>query len=352
MSTTEIYPVTFPWRRASLRAFLLCLLLVSPFAFGAEKKSGKGSLAPKPVFRDPIHDGAADPTLIWNRARHEWWMFYTNRRADQASEDPKDVSWVHGTRIGIAISKDEGATWSYKGEAKIAYGKPDYTQWAPDIVFWKGQYHMFLVIVPGTFKDWNAPREIIHLNSKDLESWAYVSKVEVGSDRIIDASLYPLPTGGWRMWYKDERDHSYIHYADSADLVHWEGKGIAISDRHSEGPKIFRWKGRDWMITDTWKGLGVYHSEDLTHWIAQPENILAQPGNTSTDRGLGHHCDVIVNGERAFIYYFTHQSDADFDPKLPHSQERTVLQVGELQYKNGELTVDRDQPAYVDLGGK
>jgi hypothetical protein len=23
--------------------------------------------APKPLFRDPVHDGAADPVLIWNR---------------------------------------------------------------------------------------------------------------------------------------------------------------------------------------------------------------------------------------------------------------------------------------------
>jgi hypothetical protein len=352
MRTAEIHPVTFLRKTASLAVFFLLLFLVPPFSPGAEKKSEKGSLAPKPVFRDPIHDGAADPTLIWNRARHEWWMFYTNRRADQASSDPKDVSWVHGTHIGIAVSKDGGATWSYRGEAKIPYGKADYTQWAPDIVYWKSQYHMFLVIVPGTFQDWNAPREIIHLSSKDLKRWTYISKVEVGSDRIIDPSLYPLPTGGWRMWYKDERNHSYIHYADSQDLVDWKGMGTAISDRHSEGPKIFRWKDHYWMITDTWKGLGVYHSEDLVHWTAQAENILAEPGHVPTDRTFGHHCDVVVNGERAFIYYFTHQRDADLDPKLPHSEERSVLQVGELQYKDGQLTVDRDQPVYVDLGGK
>ncbi|WP_461162891.1 hypothetical protein [Arthrobacter sp. R4-81] len=27
---------------------------------------------PKPLFRDPIQDGAADPMVIWNRAAGEW----------------------------------------------------------------------------------------------------------------------------------------------------------------------------------------------------------------------------------------------------------------------------------------
>jgi hypothetical protein len=72
---------------------------------------------------------------------------------------------------------------------------------------------------------------------------------------------------------------------------------------------------------------------------------------TPSDRTEGHHCDVIVNGDRAFIYYFTHQKGADPDPKLPHSADRTVLQVAELQSVNGTLTADRDKPAYVDLGG-
>src|SRR5690606_6361526 len=38
--------------------------------------------APKPLFRDPIHDGAADPVVIWNPHAQRWWMFYTNRRAN------------------------------------------------------------------------------------------------------------------------------------------------------------------------------------------------------------------------------------------------------------------------------
>ena len=33
-----------------------------------------------PLFRDPIFDGAADPTVIYNPHENAWWMVYTNRR--------------------------------------------------------------------------------------------------------------------------------------------------------------------------------------------------------------------------------------------------------------------------------
>ena len=328
-------------------AFCGCVLLFP--AAHAQGSDPEGNAAPKPLFRDPVHDGAADPTLIWNRHRKELWMFYTNRRADLSGLEPKDVSWVHGTRIGIAVSRDYGATWTYRGVAKIKYGKPDWTQWAPDIVYERSKYHMFLVIVPGTFKDWNAPRYIVHLVSRDLEKWRYVGKLDTGSDRIIDPSLFRGPDGTWRIWYKDELDESHIHYAESSDLVDWKPMGPAITDRPSEGPKVFRWKNRYWMIVDAWKGLGVYRSDDLTHWTAQPDNILQQPGTIPTDRNVGDHCDVVVSGDRAFIYYFTAQSGPDFDKSLPFSDRRTVLQVAELHESDGVITVDRNATTHVYL---
>jgi hypothetical protein len=121
--------------------FLPLLLLVGPYGIATAQKikNTAGELAPKPLYHDPVHDGAADPTLIWNRACHEWWMFYANRRADLATNDLNDASWVHGTHIGIAVSKDGGAHWTYRGVAAINYGKPDYTRWAPDIVYTNGK---------------------------------------------------------------------------------------------------------------------------------------------------------------------------------------------------------------------
>jgi hypothetical protein len=330
-----------------------CVLLVFVFlqlnASSLPAQTPAGQIAPKPLFRDPIHDGAADATLIWNRARREWWAFYTNRRADQATDNHKDVAWLHATRIGIAVSRDHGAHWTYKGIANIPYGKPDYTHWAPDIVYSHGSYHMLLTIVPGTFHDWNAPRSIIALESPDLEHWKYRATLDLKSERVIDPSLFHMPSGQWRLWFKDENDHSYIHYADSSDLLHWSNPRIAVSNHFNEGPKAFQWKGIYWLLTDYGKGIGVYRSSDLERWTPEP-NILDQSGAIPTDRNGGHHCDVIVNGDRAFIIYFTHQAGPDLDPNLPHSAARTVLQIAELHLSGDTITVDRNAPVHVDLG--
>lgn len=152
------------------------------------------------------------------------------------------------------------------------------------------------------------------------------------------------------MWFKDERDHSHIHYADSPDLNRWTVAGTAVSDRSSEAPKVFRWKGHYWLIVDAWHGLGVYRSDDETHWERQPANVLEAPGTIATDRTMGHHCDVVVHGGRAYIFYFTHQGGADRVAEVKNSAERTVIQVGELEERGGWLEVDRDKAVKVELG--
>jgi hypothetical protein len=321
-------------------------LAVSP-GFGDDTTS-TAKPAPKPLYRDPVHDGAADPSLIWNRAKHKWMMFYTNRRADMSSP-PHDVAWIHGTQIGVAESSDGGVTWKYVGTADIPYGKPDYTFWAPDLLWDHGKYHMFLTVVPGTFHDWNAAREIIHLTSKDLSHWKFDSQLPLSSDRTIDPCVLKLDDGSWRLWYKDERDHSHIHFVNSKDLYHWTPGGVAIDDRGSEGPIVFRWKDAIWMIVDAWDGLGVYKSTDATHWVRQHDNLLAGGGTLPTDRAAGHHADVQMGGDHAFIFYFVHQGGPNEDNTLPNALHRTVIQVAELKEVNGELKVDRDSPTYVHL---
>jgi hypothetical protein len=305
--------------------------------------------APKPLYRDPIHDGAADPSLIWNRAEKKWMMFYTNRRADLSSSDPKDVAWVHGTQIGIAESKDGGTTWTYAGTAKIPYGKPDYTFWAPDLIWDHGQYHMFVVVVPGIFHDWNAPREIIHLTSKDLAVWRFESKLPLSSNRTIDPYILKLDDGTWRLWYKDEADQSHIHYVNSPDLYQWTKGGVAVSDRPCEGAIVFRWKGSIWLIVDPWAGLGVYRSTDALHWTPQKDNLLVGAGLLPTDRSEGHHADVAISRGHAFLFYFVQQQGADIIPNRPESANRSVIQVVELTEQDGQLKVDRNLPTFVSL---
>lgn len=308
----------------------------------------KARPAPKPLFADPVYDGAADPVITWNKKEKRWYMLYTNRRA--TIPDSSGVRWVHGTRIGIAVSKD-GVKWKYLDTANINY-RPDegYTFWAPDVREHSGVYHMYLTYVPGIFNDWNHSRNIIHLTSKDLRTWTYQSTLKLACDKVIDASVFPLPGGGWRMWYNNEKDKKSIYYADSKDLYNWDDKGLAIAAR-GEGPKVFRWKNTWWMIVDAWKGMEVYQSDDLLKWRKQPERLLEEGGTGKDDGAMGGHCDVVVNGDKAYVFYFTHPGRAKGTANPPGSvaARRSVIQVVELNYENGKLSCNRNEPTYISL---
>lgn len=307
--------------------------------------------APKPLYRDPVYDGAADASIVYDRGAQVWKMFYTNRRASMKLPDPKDVEWVHGTAIGIATSTD-GSSWRYHGTADLPPACTSVTSWAPELYYENGVYHMWLTVVPGIFHRWGvagAEGRIVHLTSNDLRQWACDGKVEVGASRIIDASVLKLGDR-YRMWYKDETAGSVIVAADSADLHSWTKAGDQpVSATRAEGPKVFRFKGQYWMVADAWKGLMVLRSDDASHWIQQDDYLLARPGVEPTDRGLGQHPDVLVDGERAFIYYFVHQGAEPQAASDPHWHQRTVIQVAELRYKDGKLSVEREAPVTVRL---
>ncbi|HET6995111.1 MAG TPA: family 43 glycosylhydrolase [Chitinophagaceae bacterium] len=305
----------------------------------------------KPLFDDPVYHGAADPVVVYNKQKKVWWMFYTNRRATLT--DSTGVKWVHGTRIGIAESKD-GKTWKYKDTANINY-RPDsgYTFWAPEIVEHKGTFHMYLTYVPGVFENWNHPRNIIHLTSSDLLNWRYESTLQLANDKVIDAAVFPLPGGGWRLWYNNEKDGKSIWYADSKDLYHWEDKGKAIAAR-GEGPKVFSWQGKYFMIVDAWKGMEIYSSNDLLNWTKQANRILEEPGKGKDDQAIGGHCDVLVHKNKAYVFYFSHPGRRKDKPASKNSFEdkRSVIQLAELTFNNGKINCDRDNPVTINLKTK
>ncbi len=167
---------------------------------------------------------------------------------------------------------------------------------------------------------------------------------------MIDPSVIRLADGTWRIWFKYEPGKSgSLYYADTKDLNEWKPKGLAVPGLLGEGPKIFWWKGRYWMIMDAWDGLAVLSSEDTLHWARQGENLLKTPGTEPTDRGVRHHCDVVVSGGRAFLFYFVHQGGENAVGKGPLWGRHTVLEVVELEERHGVLTCDRNKPPYVDL---
>ncbi len=325
--------------RNLIAAALLCLASAALPAYAVT--------APKPLYRDPVYDGAADVSTVYDRAHKRWAMFYTNRRATVKNPDKKDVSWVHGTPIGVATSKD-GVTWHYAGQAKIPAECTGATLWAPEIYREAGTYHMWLTVVPGVFTDWNHARHIVHLTSPNLKTWSCGDALDLGSDRVIDASVVKL-SDGYRLWFKDERKGSRLFAADSTDLVHWKRQDAPVVDMAAEGPKVFSFNGFYWMIADAWKGLIVLRSTDAQTWTLQDERLLEAPGVLPTDNAKGQHADVVVNNGRAFIYYFVHQSGAPEAANDPYYFQRTVIQVAELTLKDGKLSVDRNAPVDATL---
>jgi len=341
-----------------MNTFILTLLgLALGFGLAASPAEARRMAPPAvelPLYRDPILDGAADPVVIWNPHRGAWWMYYTNRRA--RADGLSGVAWVHGTRIGIAESTDGGTTWTCTGEAQIELpaeiGGTEPTHWAPEVITSPdGMHHMFLTVVPGVFETWNHPRSIVHLTSTDLRTWRHPRVLALASDRVIDASVFQRPDGSWRMWYNNERDGKSISIADSPDLVTWTDKGKVVADQPGEGPKVFRWRDAYWMITDVWRGLAVYRSDDLEAWMRQPgDNLLEKPGRGPDDQVKGGHCDVVVNGDRAFLFYFTHPGRlVDRAPVDGYEQRRSSILVTELHHEDGRLSCDRDAPTYLRL---
>lgn len=299
--------------------------------------------APKPLYRDTIYDGAADPSIVKNRETGEWYMFYTNRRANIKNSD--GVSWVHGTPIGIATSKDL-ANWSYLQDASIGYA-PDAepTYWAPSVIDDGKLYHMYLTYVPGIFTDWNHPRHILHLTSENLIDWKYESTPKLISEKVIDADVVKLPDGTWRMWYNQEPGGKLIAYADSKDLYNWEDHGLVKGIGRCEGPKVFFLKGSWWMVVDEWKGFAVYRSDDANTWTRQEGNILQTPGKGKDDGVAGNHCDVVLVGENAYIFYFTHPDRGARRPgPRPEgfNPNRSLIQVAKLECDGKTITCDRD----------
>ncbi|MCC8174149.1 MAG: family 43 glycosylhydrolase, partial [Odoribacter sp.] len=298
-------------------------------------------------YRDTIFDGAADPIVIYNNEENRWFMFYTNRRANV--EGLKGVEWVHGTPIGIAESLDGGMTWTYRCDAHIGYGNEDYSFWAPDVI-WDGKiYHMYLTVVPGIFADWQHPREIVHFTSNNLIDWNFESSLKLASDKVIDASVIKGEDGLWYMFYNNERTGKTVYYAVSKDLYKWEDKGLVVRQR-GEGPKVFRWKDKYFMLVDTWKGQGIFYSDDLLNWTKQEELILDKPGKGKDDATSGLHADVVVNKDRAYIFYFTHPGRTEENTGVDnYKTRRSSVQVAELEYKDGKIICDRDKLVFIHL---
>lgn len=273
---------------------------------------------PYPLFRDPIYDGAADANLIWNDQTNEWWLFYTQRRANVSTQG---TGWCYGSDIGIGISGDNGKTWRYFGIAeglKKGQDPGHNTYWAPCVRKFGDTYHMFVTYVPGIQFDWRGAGQIAHYTSKNLWDWKKVENVPLEID-VIDPTVHALPNGEYGLWYTHKGD---TWMAISKNLKKWKtvGKPIITGINH-EAPIVFQMGGSYWMITDPrgdYNGLAVYKSSDCMNW------------ERKSDLLLGGHADVAVCGDKAYIVYFRH-----FEKE--HHSRSSAIYLSEIAIKNGEL---------------
>lgn len=290
-------------------------------------------MIPAPLFRDPIFDSPADPMIIRKASNGMFYMFYTQRRA---SQQVCDVSYCYGTSVGVAESED-GNYWLYRGALDLDFEFGHNTFWAPEVVYDEENklYHMYVSYIRGVHCNWGGTATIEHYTSQDLFYWEHCGKLEVNSTRIIDPAICKTPEGIWRMWYKDEDQGAVTCYADSDDLHTWRYQGIAAGDCPQEGPNVFTFGGKHWLISDVWKGLAVYSSDDMEHFVRQEGNILQEPGTRPFDNVKGGHADIFVWNDRAYIVYFVHPFTGDM---YPH----TMIQMAELKIRDGKLICDRN----------
>jgi hypothetical protein len=276
------------FQSAFILAIALCFV---PAMLVPAQTSPAGKVAAHPLYRDPVFGYPSDPVVVYNAESKRWLMYYTQRRGGS-------IALIHGTKIGIAASTNGGATWNYLGTADITYGQDqyptNYTYWAPEVIWVKDQYHMFLAFVPGIFNDWGHPRQIVHLTSRDGFKWQTVGPVDLQSGKVIDPCVFQLPDSHWRMFYKDEAQAHHVCYANSSDLYHWDVKGNAVTDRNGEGENCIHFHGKYWLLADTDRPVGqaVWSSDDCTHWTPQRGTIY------------GSHGDMVVSGGRAWWFYF------------------------------------------------
>lgn len=324
------------------KLFVLFSVLFSTVAAAQQRP------APVPMYRDPITDGAADPVMVWNYQESKWWMLYTQRRANL---EAPDVAYCYGTPIGIASGEDSGRVWVYRGTLNLDFEKGHNTFWAPDVVYQNGEYHMFVAYIQGVRIHWGGKARIAHYISKNLWDWKYLGFLKLSSEYLIDPSLCRMPDGKWRMWYKDETRSSAIMMAESNDLVHWSFNSTPVlGQSQQEGPKIFRFKGYYWMLTDEWKGMRVYRSTDALSWDKQ--GLILDTASARKDDGpSGAHGDVVVIQDKAWVVYFTHpgrqshsKTTHDANDIVPFSERRSSIQVAPLEVKDGTLQVDRSRP--------
>jgi len=133
----------------------------------------------------------------------------------------------------------------------------------------------------------------------------------------------------------------------SRDLRHWRaipapGVSKTLTARAQKSSSATDTTG---CSRDPNRGLDVYRSENLEDWTYQGK-ILDKPGWRNDDASVGKHCDVVVCGDRAYIFYLVEPACATCRRAKVCSRlvgRRSAIQAAELGVQDGKLTCDRNK---------
>ena len=93
---------------------LFLLVIAGSYACGTKSVPVEYKQADRPLFIDPVYNGSTDPMVCYNPTTESYYMYYTSRRSNV--DGLNGIESIHGSPIGIAESKDGGATWEYIGQ--------------------------------------------------------------------------------------------------------------------------------------------------------------------------------------------------------------------------------------------
>jgi hypothetical protein len=100
-----------------------------------------------------------------------------------------------------------------------------------------------------------------------------------------------------------------------------------------EGPFVFYFQGYYWMLRDPdTDGLRVYRSPDGLAWTEQSAFILVGAGTRPGDVKGGSHPSVLLQGNKAYIFYFAQEAQI------------SCIEAAQLTVSNGVLSAIRDTP--------
>jgi hypothetical protein len=226
----------------------------------------------------------------------------------------------------------------YRGALTLPVERGVNTFWGPDVIWHAGVYHMFVTFIRGVPDDpaWDTHgrpspwhRRIHHLTSTNLWDWQHISRLDLGTDHAVDPYVFPLPDGGWGLWFKDESRGGSIWRAVSADLYEWHVADQALPDWH-EGPSLFALGGDVWMLAESRNGLAAYRSLDALRW--EPRGLLAVPGESARQPYV-----LPIDEDRASIAYYVQTGMDSFGHAVPTSGQASVIRIAELGLAGADL---------------